>query len=141
MSTSGTPVNPEAPDLTAAAPTSLRSVHFTERAPNPEIAAENTIRMIELNGEKLEGEVELMAAISQGFEFPDYFGANWDALEECLRDMGSWLDAKGYAIVMEKGEAFWRADADLAGRLVRSWTTAAEKWVADGVPFNLVFVR
>ena len=39
MSTSGTPVNPEAPDLTAAAPTSLRSVHFTERAPNPEIAA------------------------------------------------------------------------------------------------------
>ena len=49
--------------------------------------------------------------------------------------------AKGYAIVMEKGEAFWRADAVLAGRLVRSWTTAAEKWVADGVPFNLVFVR
>ena len=61
MSTSGTPVNPEAPDLTAAAPTSLRSVHFTERAPNPEIAAENTIRLIELNGEKLEGEVELVA--------------------------------------------------------------------------------
>jgi Barstar (barnase inhibitor) len=141
MSTSGTPVNPEAPDLAVVAPTALRSVHFTERAPNPEIAAEKSIRLIELDGTKLEGEAELMAAISSGFEFPDYFGANWDALEECLRDMGSWLEAKGYAIVMEKGEAFWRADADVAGKLVSSWTSAAEKWIGEGVPFNLVFVR
>ena len=82
----------------------------------------------------------LMPAIAEGFEFPDYFGGNWDALEECLRDL-AWLKAKGYAIVIEKGETFWKTDADMAGKLVRSWTTAAEKWVAEGVPFNLVFVR
>ena len=140
MSTSATPVNPEAPDVTVAAPSPLRSVHFAERAPNPEIAAEKGIRQIEIDGTKIDGEEALMAAISKGFEFPDYFGGNWDALEECLRDLG-WLEAKGYAIVMEKAEAFWRADADLAGRLVKSWTLCAERWVQEGVPFHLVFVR
>jgi hypothetical protein len=141
VSTSGTPINPEAPDLDGVAPTALRSVHFTERAPNPDIAAEKNIRLVQMDGTQIEGEAELMAAIAAGFEFPDYFGANWDALDECLRDMGSWLDARGYAIVMEKGEAYWRADAETAGLLVRSWTKAAEKWIEDGVPFNLVFVR
>ena len=140
MSTSGTPVNPIAPDLTVAAPSGLRSVHFTERAPNPEIAAENDIRLIELDGTKIADKEALMAAISEGFEFPDYFGGNWDALDEVLRDMG-WLEAKGYAIVMEKGEAFWRHDADLAGKLVKAWTDAAGTWIEKGVPFNLVFVR
>jgi Barstar (barnase inhibitor) len=140
MSTSGTPVNPEAPDLTAVAPSPLRSVHFTERAPNPDIAAENAIRLVQIEGTKIEDEQGLMTALSEGFEFPDYFGGNWDALDECLRDL-AWLKAKGYAVVIEKAEAFWRADTDLAGKLVSTWTSCAERWLQDGVPFNLVFVR
>ena len=138
---SASPVDPTAPDLTAVAASGLRSVHFAEEAPNPEIAAEADIRLIELDGTAVEGKQELMAAISEGFEFPDYFGGNWDALEECLRDMGSWLDAVGYAIVMEKGEAFWQRDTELAGMLVRTWTHAAAGWIEKGVPFHLVFVR
>lgn len=141
MSTSGTPVNPEAPDLTASAPSPLRSVQFVERAPNPDIAKEKDIALVEMDGTIIEDKQMLMDVISEGFEFPDYFGGNWDALDECLRDL-SWLkEAKGYAIVMEKGEAFWRADADLAGRLVKAWTGAAEVWVPKAVPFNLIFVR
>ena len=85
---SASPIDPTAPDLTAVAASGLRSVHFAEEAPNPEIAAEADIRLIELDGTAVEGKQELMAAISEGFEFPDYFGGNWDALEECLRDMG-----------------------------------------------------
>jgi hypothetical protein len=140
VSTSGTPVNPEAPDLTVVAPTPLRSVHFAERAPNPDIAKEKGIRLIELDGTKIEGKADLLASLSEGFEFPDYFGGNWDALDECLRDL-SWLEANGYAIVMEKSEAFWKADTDLAGELVTAWTSSADRWLGEGVPFNLVFVR
>ncbi len=140
MSTSGTPVNPTAPDLTVPAPSGLRSVHFAEKAPNPDIAAEKEIRLIEMDGTAIKDKQDLMTAISKGFEFPDYFGGNWDALEECLRDL-SWLGVKGYAIVMEKGEAFWRHDADLAGKLVKAWTDAAGPWIEKGVPFHLVFVR
>jgi hypothetical protein len=33
----------------------------------------------------------LIDALDAGLGFPDYFGGNWDAFEECIRDL-SWLD-------------------------------------------------
>jgi hypothetical protein len=30
----------------------------------------------------------LMTALAAGLDFPDYFGANWDALADCLTDFG-----------------------------------------------------
>lgn len=138
---SESPVQPTAPDLTKVAPSPLRSVHFAEEAPNPELAAEANVRLVELDGTAIEDKQALLLAIAEGFEFPDYFGGNWDALEECLRDLGSWLEAAGYAVVMEKGEGFWNRDAELAGMLVRTWIAAAASWVEKGVPFHLVFVR
>ncbi len=43
----------------------------------------------------------LLDALSVGLSFPDYFGRNWDALEECLRDL-AWLPAGRVVIVHEK---------------------------------------
>jgi RNAse (barnase) inhibitor barstar len=34
----------------------------------------------------------LLGLIAEQLSFPDYFSKNWDALEECLRDL-SWLPA------------------------------------------------
>lgn len=32
----------------------------------------------------------LLEILGTGLQFPDYYGVNWDALEECIRDL-SWL--------------------------------------------------
>jgi hypothetical protein len=33
---------------------------------------------------------QLLASLAMQLQFPDYFGGNWDALDECLGDL-SWL--------------------------------------------------
>lgn len=39
---------------------------------------------------KIQTKAELLDALSDAMRFPDYFGGNWDSLEECIRDL-SWL--------------------------------------------------
>ena len=50
---------------------------------------------IKIDGSKVANATDLMRAISEAMDFPDYFGWNWDALEECLSDL-SWLSATAY---------------------------------------------
>lgn len=47
----------------------------------------------------LRSKKKLLGALAQRLYLPGYFGGNWDALEECLRDL-SWLpEGKGVVIV------------------------------------------
>lgn len=42
--------------------------------------------------------VELFEAYAKLLGFPDYFGENWDAFDECLRDL-SWIHSSEIVIV------------------------------------------
>ena len=46
----------------------------------------------------IDGKTALFRALVPELALPDYFGANWDALEECLRDL-SWIERKTVALV------------------------------------------
>lgn len=50
---------------------------------------ENVVHRAELPG-GIKSEGALLDALSVALQFPDYFGGNWNALDECLRDL-SWL--------------------------------------------------
>jgi RNAse (barnase) inhibitor barstar len=41
-----------------------------------------------------------MSALSSTLKLPDYFGGNWDALEECIRDL-TWLPEGPVVLVHE----------------------------------------
>jgi RNAse (barnase) inhibitor barstar len=41
----------------------------------------------------IRSKAKLLAILADKLRFPGYFGHNWDALEECLRDL-SWLDGE-----------------------------------------------
>ena len=43
--------------------------------------------------------------VSRAMRFPDWFGKNWDALADCLRDL-SWLQGGGWVVVLEKSKHF-----------------------------------
>ncbi|MBX7195835.1 MAG: barstar family protein [Sandaracinaceae bacterium] len=48
------------------------------------------------------GKAALLEQLARGLRFPDYFGYNWDALNECLCDL-SWLTS---SLVLVRHEIF-----------------------------------
>lgn len=79
----------------------------------------------------------LLAAIARALDFPDWFGGNWDALEDCLTDL-SWRTAGGHVLVLEGAQDLARDDA---GVLIDVLSAAAEFWAGRGRPFFAVFVN
>jgi hypothetical protein len=79
---------------------------------------------------------QMLSKLSQALDFPSWFGANWDALEDCLTDL-SWSRAAGHVLLIE-GVA--GAAADDLGVLEDVLASAAAQWAARGRPFFAVFV-
>ena len=77
---------------------------------------------------------QLLKNIASALDFPDWFGHNWDALEDCLTDL-SWRDAPGHVLLIESP----RPGDDL-GVLVDILRSSAEFWAGRGKPFFAVFV-
>jgi RNAse (barnase) inhibitor barstar len=59
----------------------------------------NEFVMKVIQGVKCRTTAGLLTECARALDFPDYFGHNWDALEECLTDL-EWLPAKGYVLLI-----------------------------------------
>jgi hypothetical protein len=80
------------------------------------------------------GKEAMLDCIARALDFPDWFGRNWDALEDCLSDL-SWRQADGTVLVFT---GFTRND-DL-GILLDVLASSAESWAERGKPFFAVFI-
>ncbi|MEW5789590.1 MAG: barstar family protein [Pseudomonadota bacterium] len=80
-----------------------------------------------LDGTTLAGKVELLAGIGRALDFPDYYGGNWDALEECLSDL-SWR-AGPVHLLIRHADAI---PAEHLGMLLDIFTEAAGHWARLG---------
>lgn len=64
-----------------------------------------------LDGEKLKNKEQLLKALKEGLCFPDYFGFNWDALQDCITDL-SWLQGIAKVDVVIKNSSKLLIDED-----------------------------
>lgn len=98
-----------------------------------------------IQGKKCRTPAGLFGEFARALAFPDYFGHNWDALEECLADM-DWLPAKGYILLITDSQAVLPDDEEEYETLLQVLDDAGEAWsnghTADGrcAPFHAVFV-
>jgi barstar (barnase inhibitor) len=102
------------------------------------LAAQDFV-LADLDAGSITSEDGLLRELARVFRFPDYFGENWDALDECLRDL-EWLPARGYVLRVHGAEALWAGLPLGAGKLVESWLSCAEEWARQGVAFHLAFL-
>jgi RNAse (barnase) inhibitor barstar len=80
------------------------------------------------------GKKDFLALIAKAMKFPDHFGGNWDALNDCLTDL-EWLDGKGWVLVFEKSKHFGAGHQHEFDEAMEVLRAAAEYWKADGKPF------
>lgn len=78
----------------------------------------------------------LLRTVARALAFPDWFGENWDALEDCLSDL-SWREAHGHLLVFEGFESLPQDDL---GVLIDILETSAAFWASRGKTFVAVFV-
>jgi len=73
----------------------------------------------------------LLKSIAGALEFPDWFGGNWDALEDCLSD----LPGTGHVLLFEQPKP-----GDDLGVLIDVLRSSAEHRAARRKPFFAVFI-
>lgn len=77
---------------------------------------------------------DFLAHISGALNFPSYFGGNWDALADCLKDL-SWLPGKGWIVVLEKSKHFGAGHKHQFDEAMALMAEIADYWRAQGKPF------
>jgi len=83
------------------------------------------------------GQGDVPAALHQlgtDLSLPDWYGANFDALSDCLTDLG-WQEAPGYVLLITGADDLCAADADGFATLNDVFSGVVESWREQGVPF------
>jgi RNAse (barnase) inhibitor barstar len=82
-----------------------------------------------IRGRKCRSTEGLFMEIAEAMKFPDYFGHNWDALEECLADL-EWLTAKGYVLCFTEAELILSDEEDEFATFLEVLNDAGEAWAS-----------
>ena len=90
-----------------------------------------------LDGDVLTSKEAMLREVGMALSFPDYYGQNWDALEECLHDLAG---EGGLVLVIDHAAIPETADPEAWGILLDVLSVAAEDWQAAGRAFS-VFLR
>ena len=77
----------------------------------------------------IESKTVLLDHLSDALLFPNYFGGNWDALEECIRDL-SWLP--GGDVILRHEDLPLPQDVASLSTYLSILKDAVQKWNASG---------
>ena len=121
----------------------LRQVHVAPLSPDAvsglralAVALGFDFVTVDLDG--CEEKPDFLDRVSRALEFPAWFGGNWDALFDCLADLG-WRPAPGYVLVLERASGLREAQPEVFDTALALMDDAASAWRERGVPMR-VFV-
>ena len=91
-----------------------------------------TVAAIDFGG--CTGKDDALARFARALRFPDWFGGNWDALQDCLSDL-SWLRAEGYLLLLDDVAQWRAADPESFGITLDILEQAGNAWRLQLKPF------
>jgi len=87
-----------------------------------------------LDGGRLSDKDSLLDAAAKALGFPETFGRNWDALEDCLCDL-SWRPGKGTLLFWEPVDPLASKDPESLRAAIEVFRAAATWWRGQDRPF------
>ncbi len=90
-----------------------------------------------IRGKDIRDKDQFLRSCAETLQFPDYFGANWDALEDCLTDM-SWNVSEGYVIVYDHFHFLAENSPGDFHTAVQIFRESARFWRKEGKAFLVV---
>ena len=114
----------------------LSGVYRPSQDPNEiaRIAKAVKLSVVKLDLRKVRRKKEFLARLAKALYCPPYFGMNWDALSDCLRDL-SWLNDNGWVVILLNGQEFAVKNQDDFMTAIDVLQTAANYWRIHGKPF------
>ncbi|MFF9781583.1 barstar family protein [Streptomyces nigrescens] len=86
-----------------------------------------------MNGSEMKDPDAVFQQFWDGFKLPDYFGWNFPALNDCLRDLG-WLSADQYVLFIEKAHEVLIEDPEARKEFFELLLRVGERWSFAGNP-------
>ena len=95
-------------------------------------------RLVPLDGSDVADKDAFLEQCAMVFGLPEWFGMNWDALEECLGELE--LETPGLVVLWSSWGEFAQAEPEDFAIAVDILSTAAQSWAQDGVQGGVLFV-
>lgn len=109
-------------------------VDARDRAALVEAATALDFAVVAIDCASVRDKDQALQRIAQALCFPDWFGGNWDALQDCLDDL-SWLPASGYLLLFDHSGGWREAAPEDFATLLDVLNDAAQGWADAGTPF------
>jgi len=89
-------------------------------------------RCVVLDGAEVEDRESFLQMCDEAFGLPDWFGMNWDALEECLSDLDL-AETEGVVVVWSSWGLLAEAEPKDFAVALDVLAGAVRSWASDGV--------
>ena len=90
-----------------------------------------------LDGNRISGPYNCLLEAAEAMHFPDYFGNNWNAFEECIRDL-EWIPAQGYIIFYSNFMKFAKKDPNQFKIALSIFQVAVDYWQGEKIPMYIL---
>ncbi|WP_226545657.1 barstar family protein [Bacillus thuringiensis] len=111
------------------------------------IRKEENIELISIDGSNCMDMNGVFSEFSKKMNFPDYFGGNWNAFDECMNDL-SWLKAEQYVIWISDTDKLLVNDNENFEVLIEILSDTCMEWaegrecgelITFSTPFHVIF--
>jgi RNAse (barnase) inhibitor barstar len=109
---------------------------LTREPEEVEHAAKNAgLAVFRINIHHVRSKKQFLEHAAKALNFPEWFGGNWDALNDCLTDL-DWVPNKdGFVLIFEHAEDFGARHQQEFENANAVFRAASEFWKAEGRPF------